>query len=74
MPFVTKDTDRDKVFGCDRPALTPKGEAATRAREVRLAAALRDNLRRRRADLAGRSGAATPASATDRSPKKDGEP
>jgi hypothetical protein len=54
--------------------MTPKGEASAHAREARLAAALRENLRRRRADLAGRSGTQTPASATGRPPKEDGEP
>jgi len=36
------------------PALSARGEARRQEREARLARALRDNLRRRKSDLAGR--------------------
>ena len=43
-----------------RPALTPAAEKARAEREVRLAAALRQNLRRRKAQARAREDAAPP--------------
>jgi len=40
--------------GRPKPALTPQAEAAKRAREERLAAALRENLRKRKSQARAR--------------------
>jgi len=42
------------------PALTPEGEAAKAAREARSAAALRENLRRRKAQARARAAVKPP--------------
>ncbi|HYB08150.1 MAG TPA: hypothetical protein VEJ16_00595 [Alphaproteobacteria bacterium] len=69
---MTRNTQKGKDRSTGRPALTPEGEASARLRKARLAAALRENLRRRRTDLAGRSDVETPPSAAGRPPKRDG--
>ena len=71
--LVAKDDQRGKAPGPARPTLTPAAEAAFRARKARLAEALRANLRRRKADLAHRAGAATAASRDDHSPADNDE-
>ena len=51
----TKDPPRRRPA----PATTERGEARAAARRERLAEALRDNLRKRKAQIHGRAGAAT---------------
>jgi len=54
---MAKAKEDEGRAGKSRPDLTPAMEAARRARAERLAAELRANLGRRKADLAGRRGA-----------------
>jgi hypothetical protein len=59
----------------ERPRLEAAGEARRKQREARLARALRDNLRRRKADLASRdataaSPGATPGAKTRNKPER----
>ncbi|MFI4986465.1 MAG: hypothetical protein ACHQF3_03400 [Alphaproteobacteria bacterium] len=51
---MATEKDAKKSAGARGPALSSASEPARRAREVQLADALRANLRRRKADLAGR--------------------
>jgi len=69
--LVAKDDQSGKERGPKRPTLTPAGEAALRAREARLADALRANLRRRKTDLDSRAAAPTAASTANPSPSDD---
>jgi hypothetical protein len=51
---------RVPLTGRQNPALTPEGEAAKAAREARSAAALRENLRRRKAQARARAAVKPP--------------